>query len=626
MLWPCHVERMVLLTEPVSFRSRLTREDWDAYLAACVARVGSQSKGRRVNWTAIVLGLALAVAVLNDSIRPLALAFVVGLGACAAFFYQMTRRQAEKLSPAETGAFCSVREIEVSAMGIRVASEGMSNRYGWSAFEAFTLTETHLFLWLDTQMAEVIPVAHLPAALEHRDFSAWLKEQIPNQPLTPESLPHLGSEGSPRVGDDGVLRSWQLLGAGMLCALAWVLIDRLAQTSPATLTAYGLPGMVWYALPTLLTAWILAGFLGGGIGFRRVATWLLCLYPLLLAVMSLSAFYPEVSWLPTSPDSRVWWLVLFAGLVVLSWALTRRLQLLPAVAAVACVAGFVWLDRSVYVMASVWFPAESTEEAAAYEDEWTQSEAVLFWQASRIDEQLATLSFNDVAPRAVFLGFAGYGEEKVFAEEIRFAAAAFEDRFPTQGRTLLLVNDRRSQEAPIASVTGLEYSLQALAGRMDLEEDLLILALSSHGASTPALSVSNGMLPLQDLDGRTLRTALDDAGIKWRLLVVSACYSGAFIDELADPRTAIVTAAAPDRTSFGCSNDRDLTYFGEAFYRDALPEAATLPAAFETARQLLLERETAAGYTHSDPRLFIGEAIADRLETMMAPAGATSAD
>ena len=82
------------------------------------------------------------------------------------------------------------------------------------------------------------------------------------------------------------------------------------------------------------------------------------------------------------------------------------------------------------------------------------------------------------------------------------------------------------------------------------------------------------MLPLRDLTGEALADALRASGIKWRVIVISACHSGAFIESLKDPYTMVITAAAPDRTSFGCSDDRDLTYFGEAFFRDSLPQAA----------------------------------------------------
>jgi len=96
-------------------------------------------------------------------------------------------------------------------------------------------------------------------------------------------------------------------------------------------------------------------------------------------------------------------------------------------------------------------------------------------------------------------------------------------------------------------------------------------------------------------------------------VVVSACYSGSFVDALADPRTLVITAAAEDRKSFGCDDQRQLTYFGEAFYRDALRGDASLRSAFETARDALHDKEQRAGIVPSLPRASFGAEIERRL-------------
>lgn len=219
----------------------------------------------------------------------------------------------------------------------------------------------------------------------------------------------------------------------------------------------------------------------------------------------------------------------------------------------------------------------------------------------------------DDAPAMFFLGFAGFGEEKVFAEEIRFAAGVVGGRYGTSERSLLLVNDRRDSDSdPIASVSSLRYALKAMARRMNLEEDVLFLALSSHG-SEDHLAVSHEPLMLADLTDDALAEALNEAGIKWRVIVISACYSGSFIDELKDPHTIVITAAAADRASFGCSDDRELTYFGEAFYRDALPQAASLRAAFEQTVAAIEKREQSEDIEPSRPQAWFGTAIEARL-------------
>jgi hypothetical protein len=85
---------------------------------------------------------------------------------------------------------------------------------------------------------------------------------------------------------------------------------------------------------------------------------------------------------------------------------------------------------------------------------------------------------------------------------------------------------------------------------------------------------------------------------------------------LRDPDTIVITAAAADRTSFGCSSDADLTYFGEAFYRDALPGARSLREAFDKAKTAIAAREVAEGETPSNPQAYFGAAIEAKLAVM----------
>ena len=84
---------------------------------------------------------------------------------------------------------------------------------------------------------------------------------------------------------------------------------------------------------------------------------------------------------------------------------------------------------------------------------------------------------------------------------------------------------------------------------------------------------------------------LDDAGIKWRIIVVSACYSGGFIDPLKDEHTLIMTASAANRTSFGCGNGSEATYFGDALFQHALRFEDSFVKAFQHARERIAERE-----------------------------------
>jgi hypothetical protein len=96
-------------------------------------------------------------------------------------------------------------------------------------------------------------------------------------------------------------------------------------------------------------------------------------------------------------------------------------------------------------------------------------------------------------------------------------------------------------------------------------------------------------------------------------VVVSACYAGVFLDELKSDTTAIITAADATHTSFGCEDDRDLTWFGEAFLKDSLPGSSSLEEAFQKAAALLARREDAEHEVHSNPQLYVGPLMRRKL-------------
>jgi Peptidase C13 family len=96
-------------------------------------------------------------------------------------------------------------------------------------------------------------------------------------------------------------------------------------------------------------------------------------------------------------------------------------------------------------------------------------------------------------------------------------------------------------------------------------------------------------------------------------VVVSACHSGVFLDALKSDTTAIVTASDAAHESFGCEDDRELTWFGEAFLKDSLPVSGSLEDAFHKAAGLITRREEAEHQVHSNPQLYVGELMQRKL-------------
>ena len=99
-------------------------------------------------------------------------------------------------------------------------------------------------------------------------------------------------------------------------------------------------------------------------------------------------------------------------------------------------------------------------------------------------------------------------------------------------------------------------------------------------------------------------------------MVVSACYSGGFVEPLKDANTVVITAADAVSTSFGCAHGNDFTYFGRAYFSDGLARTFSFAEAFEAARRAVGERERAERLDPSSPQIWIGAAIRDKLAAL----------
>jgi hypothetical protein len=102
---------------------------------------------------------------------------------------------------------------------------------------------------------------------------------------------------------------------------------------------------------------------------------------------------------------------------------------------------------------------------------------------------------------------------------------------------------------------------------------------------------------------------LSASGARYRVVIISACYSGVFARALADRRTLVITAAAPDRPSFGCEDGATWTYFGDAFFNQALRHSWRLDDAFCRAREIVTKRERKEGFKPSRPQMAGGSEV-----------------
>jgi len=382
-----------------------------------------------------------------------------------------------------------------------------------------------------------------------------------------------------------------------------VLFSWLAAANGSVFNEQGLVSYLIWPMIILLGGIILARRAGNqALVFVPVILWLVA-DTLSALLQSLVQFFGSYGWLPSWSYSflPILFLVLFLWqTLALLWIFFRRLRIswweriIVLVGAVALLT--IWqrnvADQPIFKQ----IPVEPVlEEAALYEQPRLLQQAL-----DRIDPSIPGKS------DWYFMGVAGFSDQNVFRSEINKVRELFDVRFGTSGHSLALINNNYTWlDEPIATKTSILRGLKTIGQQMNADEDVLFLTLSSHGDEN-VIQLANPPLAMDNLDAAWLREALDASGIRWRVIVVSACYSGSFIDELASPTTVIITASAADKMSFGCTNSAEMTYFGQAFFAESLRENTSFSDAFKDAAYRVQERELYMGFEPSEPQMVIG--------------------
>src|ERR1700674_2628417 len=144
------------------------------------------------------------------------------------------------------------------------------------------------------------------------------------------------------------------------------------------------------------------------------------------------------------------------------------------------------------------------------------------------------------SPNVTVLAFGLFGAQGVFESEAKGAASVVARRLGANP-VVVRSNTKTRGDVTIASIGA---ALQSAAERMDLESDVLFLIMTSHG-SQAGVAVQAGrreeILSPVDLEGM-----LNRAGVRHRIVVISACYSGVFLHPLANDDTLVITAAGSE--------------------------------------------------------------------------------
>lgn len=267
-----------------------------------------------------------------------------------------------------------------------------------------------------------------------------------------------------------------------------------------------------------------------------------------------------------------------------------------------------------YFVSGRYYPSEQAWRNSARQQR-AAVEARLYSEGERLQSALSSLAPQRPGVRDVYtLIVGGDGTSPVFTKEVNWVTERLGTVFDIDRRQVRLSNGS-GDKLPLATRSSIRQSLKALDGAMDPQEDLLFVHLVSHGGDNGDFMLAEQKLPLNDLSVADGKEWLDALDARYQWIVVSACYSGQWKEALAGPGRAIFTSAAPDRTSFGCGDDSERTWFSAALYGEALDTGVGDPAAwFAAANERVSEMEKEQGLeeeSHSLPQQAVGTRFLD---------------
>lgn len=239
-------------------------------------------------------------------------------------------------------------------------------------------------------------------------------------------------------------------------------------------------------------------------------------------------------------------------------------------------------------------------------------------QHEKLTKALANIAPQRKGVVDAYVVVIGLDSDPVFKKETAEVLNVLQRRFDASTRSIRLAagSGTDDADAPQGSPPNLAIALASIAKKMDVNEDVLVFYSTSHGSKELGLVYRDGEEGFGVIAPKRLKLLLDELNIKRRILLLSACYSGIFVPELADANSVIVTAASASRPSFGCTPGNDWTFFGDALVNNALRKSQPMAKAADEATGLISLWEAKLGLQASNPQVSIGDDTAKWLAAL----------
>jgi hypothetical protein len=199
-----------------------------------------------------------------------------------------------------------------------------------------------------------------------------------------------------------------------------------------------------------------------------------------------------------------------------------------------------------------------------------------------------------------------HSQAKAFRNDV-LAAEKLAKQIDPNALILKLANPARDQAGdwPQATLENFEL-VMAKTAEVARPQDRVMLLISTH-AHPGTLNINVAGKNAAPLTARILSDALAPLAKTPTLVVLSACYSGGFLEALSAPNRVVLTATDARKTSFKCQYPGEYTFFGDALFNQPGAEQLSFTDWMGAAQKSIQAQEKRKRMPASAPKMFVGE-------------------
>lgn len=212
----------------------------------------------------------------------------------------------------------------------------------------------------------------------------------------------------------------------------------------------------------------------------------------------------------------------------------------------------------------------------------------------------------------LYVGSAQHSQSLVFQRDVLLVQKRLLAVNP-RVQSIILSNELQTSKLlyPFATLHTLKQTFDRVASWSKKYPLTLVVLVATHG-NVDILSSNVANEYYTPIQSKHLQPWLDELGDTPTAVILSACYSGSFVPKLASDKRIVLSAAAADRNSFGCSYHEDNTYFIGELFGNSFNPARTWQQNFNDSLQGIAQKEKTLRVAQSNPQSSIPSAWADK--------------